>query len=489
LKAIKKLTGQTAIYGMPSIIGRFLNYWLFPYWTYMFTDQAQMGRIANIYAYAAFMLVILTYGFETGFFRFASREKNPNKVFSSSMVLLALTSFLFLLVVFTFRDSIAGLMDMAANPVFISIMAITIVFDVITAIPFAKLRLQNRPIKFSVLKFINIGINIGLNVLFISGLPFFQQLYPGTWIGSLFNESFGIGYVFLANLIASAVVFFLLIPEMWCKIEFDPILLKKMLFYSFPILIVGITGMVNQNIEKIILPLLLPDSVEPMKQLGIYASSFKMAVILNMFIQAFRFAFEPFFFNQKGDKDTKEMYVVVMRYFILIGLILFLGLSTFVDLLKYLVDKGYREGIGIVPIILMANLFMGIYFSQSLWYKITDKTRYGAYLGFIGSIITVALNFLLIPVIGYYGSAIAILVCFIVITVLSYLWGQKHYPINYDLKGFAFYLILSLVLFSIYWFARTETDAKLWLAALVNLVFLSVIFFREKNDLKKIIKS
>lgn len=489
MKAIKKLTGQTAIYGMPSIIGRFLNYWLTPYWTYMFTNQAEMGRIVNMYAYAAFLLVILTFGLETGYFRFAAKEKNQNKVFSSAMVFLFLLSLSFLFLVFVFKYPLSTFMDLAGHPEFVIMMAVTIFFDVMTAIPFAKLRLQNRPIKFSVLKFINIGINIGLNVLFISGLPYFKQHYPGTFAGQLFNENFGIGYVFVANLVASATLFVLLLPEIFSKIEFDRKMLKKMIIYSFPILLVGITGMINQNIEKIILPLMLPESAEPMKQLGIYGSCFKMAVILNMFTQAFRFAFEPFFFSQKGDSDTKEVYVVVMKYFVIVGLVLFLGLSTFIDLLKYLVDSGYREGIHVVPIILMAEVFMGIYFSQSLWYKITDKTKYGAYLGFLGSIITIVINLFLIPFMGYFGSALAILICFVIITTLSYLLGQKYYPIAYDLKNFFFYLITSIILFLIYWMFRTEEDPKFWLAALVNLFFFALIFFKERKQLKSIIRS
>jgi O-antigen/teichoic acid export membrane protein len=237
------------------------------------------------------------------------------------------------------------------------------------------------------------------------------------------------------------------------------------------------------------LPLLLPQSVDPMKQLGIYGANYKMAVLLNMFIQAFRFAFEPFFFSQKADQESKDTYVVVMKYFVIIGLIMFLGLSTFVDVLKQLISPGYRDGIGIIPIVLMANFFMGVYFTQSLWYKVTDKTKYGAYLGFIGAIITVIINVMLIPIIGYYASALALLACFVFITVASYLLGRKYFPIAYDLKSFFFYLILSVLLFGIYWTVRSKDNPQYWLAVLVNLVFFVVIFFREKGELNKIIKS
>jgi O-antigen/teichoic acid export membrane protein len=489
LKALKKLTGQTAIYGVPSIVGRFLNWWLNPYWTYIFLDQAQMGRIINIYAYVAFMMVILTYGLETGYFRFATREKNSDKVFSTSIISLLFTSVSFLLLIHVFRGDLSLWLDLTMNPEFVSIMGITVVFDVISTIPFARLRLNNRPIKFAVLKFVNIGINIGLNVLFLSILPMLQQKYPGTFLGNLYNPNFGIGYVFVANLAASFVTLLLLLPDFKVKYSFDKALLKSMLLYSLPILLVGIFGMINQQIDKILLPLLLPQSVDPMKQLGIYGANYKMAVLLNMFIQAFRFAFEPFFFSQKADQESKDTYVVVMKYFVIIGLIMFLGLSTFVDVLKQLISPGYRDGIGIIPIVLMANFFMGVYFTQSLWYKVTDKTKYGAYLGFIGAIITVIINVMLIPIIGYYASALALLACFVFITVASYLLGRKYFPIAYDLKSFFFYLILSVLLFGIYWTVRSKDNPQYWLAVLVNLVFFVVIFFREKGELNKIIKS
>lgn len=483
VKALKKLTGQTAIYGMPSIVGRFLNWWLVPYWSYVFTNQAQMGGVINMYAYVAFFMVILTYGLETGYFRFASKESNPDKVFSTSQTSLFFTTSIFLIIVLIFNKGIATWMEIGSNPEFVSIMAVTLALDVVSAIPFAKLRLNNRPVRFAILKFINIGINISFNLIFLTLFPFLANKYE--FFSSLYNESFGIGYIFLSNLIASAVTFLMLIPELRGKFSFDKELLKRMLKYSLPILVVGITGMINQQIDKILLPRLLPDDVEPMKQLGIYGACFKMAVLLNMFVQAFRFAFEPFFFGQKGGKDSKTMYVIVMKYFVIAGLVMFLGLSTFIDILKLLIAPGYRSGIGIIPIVLMANLFMGIYFVQSLWYKLTDKTQYGAYFGIIGAIITLLVNILLIPVIGYYASALAMLACFTVITVLSYVYGQKYYPITYNLRSFFFYLIVSLALLGLYWEVRTETDSKLWLSVIVNVVFWAIIFFRERKTFKQ----
>ncbi len=473
---------------MPSIVGRFLNWWLNPYWTYIFLNQAELGRIINIYAYVAFLFVILTYGMETGFFRFASKEKDRDTVFSTTLLSICFTSLLFILSIFIFKDNIATFLDIAGKTDFIVIMGVTIALDVISTIPFAKLRIEHRPLRFAYIKFINIGINIVLNLFFLTGCPLLIKYFPNSFINIIYKADFGIGYVFLANLISSIVTLILLIPEMRIQWNFDKLLLSKMLNYSFPILIVGITGMINQNIDKILIPELLPQSSDPMKQLGIYGTAFKMAVLLNMFIQAFRFAFEPFFFTQKDNGETKKMYVSIMKYFTIIGLIIFLGMSTFSDLLMAINSSQYREGVGVIPIILLANLFMGIYFTQSLWYKLTDKTKYGAYIGILGSVISILINIILIPFIGYYASAIAILACFVVMTVVSYILGHKYYPINYDLKNFFFYFLLSIVLFGIYWMIRTNESPKYWLAITVNLIFLVVVYLKENKELSSLVR-
>jgi len=483
LKAIKKLSGETAIYGVPSIVGRFLNWWLTPYWSHVFINQSEMGSIINVYAYAAFLFVMLTYGMETGYFRYASQKKNPADVFSSAMISLFFTTLSFVIVVFSFRNELSGAIDLANHPEYISIMAVTLAFDVMTTLPFAQLRLQHRPVRFAVLKFVNIGVNIFFNILFLSFFPYVQNHQPDSILLNLYNPEFGIGYVFLSNLIASFVLLLCLIPQMKVRWILDWPLLKKMLAYSFPIFIVGVTGQINQNIDKILLPKLLDPSQEPMKQLGIYGTAFKMAVLLNMFIQAFRFAFEPFFFSQKNDIDTKKVYALIMKYFSILGLIIFLGISTFTDLIMKIVASQYRDAAGVVPIILMANFFMGIYFTLSLWYKVTDKTKFGAYFGILGSVVTILLNVLLIPVMGYYGSAIAILLCFVLMTVFSYSLSLKHYPVPYDLKSFFFYLFSSIFLFALFWFVfRGNGIWQYGWALLFNLIFWGLIFLREKQE-------
>ncbi|MFA9391458.1 MAG: lipopolysaccharide biosynthesis protein [Prolixibacteraceae bacterium] len=489
MKALKKLTGDTAIYGVSSIVGRFLNWWLNPYWTYIFLNQAEIGRISNVYAYVAFLFVILTYGMETGFFRFASGKNDKDAVFSTTLVSIFSTSFLFVLGVIFFRDNLALSLDLAGRSDFIVIMGITIALDVISTIPFAKLRLQQRPIRFAYIKVINIAINIGLNIFFLTLCPIIERHFPDGTFASIYNKDFGIGFVFLSNLISSVVTLILLVPEMNVRWKFNPQLLWKMLVYSSPILLVGITGTINQHVDKILLPKFLPESADPMKQLGIYVTAAKMAVLLNMFIQAFRFAFEPFFFSQKEDVETKKMYVLIMKYFSIIGIIIFLGMSTFSDLIISINAKQYREGVGVVPIILLANLFMGIYFTLSLWYKLTDKTRYGAYLGILGSVITVAINIALIPILGYYASAIALLACFVIMTVVSYFLGNKYYPLNYDVKNFLIYLGISMVFFGFYWMVRTPESPKYGLAVIINIIFIGIIVFREQKEFRFNFKS
>lgn len=454
----------------------------------MFIDQAQMGRITNMYAYVAFFLVVLTYGMETGFFRFAAKEKDTEKVFSTSFLSLGTTAILFLFFIIGWKENIAHAIDFSGRSIFVVIMGVTLFLDVISVIPFAKLRLDNRPKRFAFIKLVNIATNIFFNLFFLSLCPYLVQQFPDGLVANIYDVDFGIGYVFLSNLIASIVALILLIPQVKLSFNYDFELFRRMFRYSFPILIVGFTGMINMQIDKILLPKLLPESAEPMKQLGIYAASFKMAVILNMFIQAFRFAFEPFFFSRKNDSQDRSMYVIIMKYFTIFGLIIFLGFTTFIDLFKFLIGPEYRAGISIVPIVLLANLFMGIYFTLSLWYKLTDKTIYGAYMGIFGSVITLTLNFLFIPIIGYYASAWAILACFVSMTIISYILAKKYYPIPYDLRSFFFYFVTALVLFGIYWLVRTESNPAYWLSIILNIVFLSIIVLKEKRELLSIVR-
>jgi len=491
LNPFRKLLGDTAIYGVSSIVGRFLNWWLVPYHVRIF-NPADYGIVSNLYSYVAFAIILLTYGMETGFFRFASRSENPGKVYSTSLISIFSTTLLFLLVVWLFGDNLAAAMQYPGHFNFIWWLALTVSLDAITSIPFAHLRLQGRPVKFAVIKVVNIGFNIGFNLFFLSVCPWFLKNHPDSLLLRFYNPDLGVGYVFIANLLASISTLVLLSKEiLFIRFSFDSALLRKMLTYSFPILVIGLAGMVNQNIDKILIPFLLPADQNPMFQLGIYGANYKLAVLMNMFIQAFRYAFEPFFFT-KSSSETAEnprIYATVMKYFIVFGLIIFMGMVLYIDMVKLLIKPEYHAGIKVVPIILMADLFFGIFFSASIWYKLKDRTWYGAYIAMIGAAVTLTLNILLIPSIGYMGSAIAVFICYLIMMIINYLWGQKFYPIPYDLKRIGTYFAICIAIYLVsYLFLQLPPVPKFLLNTLLMATFLFFILWKEKGELSLLLK-
>ncbi|MGQ8335734.1 lipopolysaccharide biosynthesis protein [Sunxiuqinia sp. A32] len=490
MNSFKKLAGETAIYGVSSIVGRFLNWWLVPYYSHIFLTE-EYGVVANLYAYMAFLLVVLTYGMETGYFRFASQKSDKDKVYSSTLISLVFTSASFILLVLTFDTTFASWMDYENYPQYIRWIGIIVAIDAITSIPFAKLRIESRPIKFAVFKLINIFTNIIFNIFFLSICPAILKANPDSFIQHVYSPEIGVGYVFISNLIASSLTLLIMIPDMWVKIQFDKRLLKEILYYSFPILLVGIAGMINQNIDKILIPKLLNEDQDPMSQVGIYSANYKLAVLMNMFIQAFRYAFEPFFFSQAKEKNNKNGYALVLKYFVIFGLIIFLAISLFVDLFKTLniLEEKYYSGLKIVPIVLMANLFLGIYYTLSLWYKLTDKTRFGAYFALAGAAISLVVNIAFIPQFGYMASAIAVLICFFVMTLLSYFFGQKYYPVEYPVKRILLYFLLSLILYFIAVIINLETSLLMYFVhALLLAVFLITIFVLEKREFLRFLR-
>ena len=489
MNSFKKLAGDTAIYGASSIVGRFLNWWLVPYYSFMFLP-GEYGVVTNMYAYVAFFLVLLTYGMETSYFRYASKSDDPEKVYSTSLVSLLFTTLSFVFLSSVFRQEIANLLQYPNHPEYILWFALILGIDAFTAIPFARLRLNNRPVKFAFIKLVFIAFNIGFNLFFISLCPKIISNNPDSVIRLVYSEEIGVGYVFISNLLASTITLLLLLPEIFrMNFVFDGKLLRQMLSYGFPILIVGLTGMVNQNIDKVLLPFLIPEEQNPMFQLGVYGANYKLAVLMNMFIQAFRYAFEPFFFAQSGSKDDPKVYATVMKYFVIFGLLIFLGMVLYIDIIKVIIDTEYHVGLKVVPIVLLANLFFGIYFTLSLWYKLTDKTRYGAYMALVGATITLVLNIVLIPVMGYMGSAIAVFTCFLVMMILSYILGHKFYPVPYDLKRILSYFVIAMVLYAISFYTRDLTNILKYLAhTFFILFFLIMVGTFEKEELKKLIR-
>ncbi len=490
MNPFKKLAGDTVIYGMSSIIGRFLNWWLMPLYVALFAPE-QYGIVTNLYSYVAFFMVFLTYGMETGYFRFASKDEDPERVYSTSLISLFFTSVLFLFLVVIFKKNIAVLIQYPNHSEYIIWLAIILSIDAFTAIPFARLRLNNRPLKFAFIKLINIGFNISFNLFFLLLCPKIIANNTDSVLNAVYSDKIGVGYVFISNLLASIITLVFLSPEIFkIKIKFEKKLLFSMLSYSFPILIVGLAGMINQNIDKIFIPFLVPENENPMEQLGIYGAGVKIAVLMNMFIQAFRYAFEPFFFSHAKEKDDKNIYADIMKYFVVFGLLIFLGMVLYIDVIKLIIPVEYEEGFSVVPVILLANLFFGIYFALSMWYKLTDLTRFGAYMSLIGAVITIVLNIILIPVYGYKGSAITVLICFFVMMLISYFLGQKYYPIPYDLRRIGSYFLFAGIIFIISLLtSHLQGIIKFPTHTLLLLIFISSFYFLEKRKIQSLFKN
>lgn len=487
LNPFKKLAGDTAIYGMSSIVGRILNWILTPYFTFVLIPEA-LGVVTNLYAYAAFLLVLLTYGMETSFFRFASKNNEPEKVYSTSLISLFFTSLSFVLLAIVFRYEIAAIINYPEHPEYIVWFAVILAIDAFIALPFARLRLYNRPVKFAVVKLTGIGFTILFNLFFLSFSPWWLEKHPDSIVNLVYSPTIGVGYVFISNLLASVITILLLLPEILkVSIRFNRELFVKMLNYGFPILIVGLAGVANQSIDKILIPFLVEE--DPLYQVGIYGANYKLAVLMNMFIQAFRYAFEPFFFSRSDTGNDRQIYATVMKYFVIFGLLIFLGMVLYIDLIKFIIDSEYHVGLKVVPVILTANLFYGIYFALSMWYKLTDRTRYGAYIALTGAAITVALNFILVPEMGYMGSAIAVLACFTIMMVLSYFMGRKYYPIPYNLQRIGIYFLIAAVIFGMSRFSKDlQVFAKYTVHSVYILAFLISVFMLEKRQLKGLFK-
>ncbi len=433
MAGLKSLAKETAIYGASSIVGRFLNYLLVPVYTIALpASSGGYGVVTNIYAWVALMLVLLTCGMETGFFRFANNGKDePMRVYSTTLLSVGFGSLVFLALGLLFLDPIAAWLEYGEHPWYIGMMMIVVAMDAIQSIPFAYLRYKKRPIKFAALKLLFIFLNIALNL-------FYYVVLKG-------ND---IGYAFLFNLICTSVVMLCMIPELrGFTYTLDRELLKRMLRYSLPLVILGVAGILNQVADKIIFPFVYPDAAEAKVQLGIYGAASKIAMIMAMFTQAFRFAYEPFVFGKSKEKDSREMYAKAMKFFIIFTLLAFLAVMFYMDLLRHIIGRGYWDGLRVVPIVMAAEIFMGIYFNLSFWYKLIDETRWGAYFSLTGCTILILMNIFLIPKYGYIACAWAGFTGYGVAMLLSYFVGQKKYPIQYDLKAIGMYVLLAAVLY------------------------------------------
>ncbi len=467
---------------MATVLPRMLSFLLVPLYTNQLPTE-EYGKVSIIFSYFVLLNVVLAYGMETAFFRFFNKESNKERVVSTSAISLIISSLIFLVIAILLREQISIWTDIKLE--YINLVIWILLLDALVIIPFSWLRANEQPIRYAIIKITNVAINFGLNIFF---LLYLKQL---SFHFSLFNwickDDYEISYIFISNLIASGFVLMVLLPfYIKIKYHFDKVLWKKMMRYALPILIAGIAYSINETFDRILLDKLLPENVAE-HMVGVYSACYKLALFMTLFATAFRLGIEPFFFNYADNKNAPETYARITKYFVILGSFIFLFVIVFVHLLKiaFLRDVAYWEAVKIVPFILLANFCLGIYHNLSVWYKVTDRTRFGAYISVFGAIITLLLNFLLIPKYTYVGSAIATLAAYGTMMLVSWYLGRKYYPIPYDLKKMGMYLALSIS-FSIISFYVFDSNYMISIPLLV--VFLVVLYASEKKELKQILK-
>ena len=465
---LKSLAKDTAIYGLSSIVGRFLNYLLVPLYThYMPKDSGDYGISTNVYAYTALILVLLTFGMETTLFRFANDDRyKSDTVFSTTMAVVGSLTAVFLLLIFGFIGPISGTLGYKEHPDYLLMMAVVVALDALQAIPFSYLRFQKRAIRFASLKMLFIILNIGLNLLYFVVLG-----------------KTSVFYVFFINLLCTGFITFFFLPDLFrIQWRFDGSLLRHMLSYSWPILILGIAGILNQVADKIIFPLVYPDEVDANVQLGIYGSCVKIAMIMAMITQAFRYAYEPIVFAKSKDADKTEYYAAAMKYFLIFTLLAFLCVVGWMPVLQYIIGEDYREGLGVVPIVMAAEIMMGVYFNLSFWYKLIDKTIYGAWFSLTGCIVLFAVNILLIPEYSYWACAWGGVAGYGTAMVLSYIVGQKKNPIPYPMKDIAIYVFITAFLTALMYLHEERFQLGMASLAFNTMCIILFVVFIVRRD-------
>lgn len=480
------------MYGLPSIVGRLLNYLLVPLYTYTF-KPADYGIVSLLYAYVSFFNILLTYGMETSLFNFSRLREDKENVFSTIFTSVTVSSAVFLSVIFLLRDNIATLIQVPEHPEYVIWIGGILAADAVAAIAFAKLRERNKARKFAVLKSVNIALNIVLNVFFIVVCPWIMKHTDNMFYGvinSIYNPGIGIGYIFISNLAASVITLVILAPDLFkAGIHFDKELWRKMMPYALPLMVAGVAGMVNETMDRILLTWLLPEQIGR-QQTGIYGACYKISIILTMFIQAYRYAAEPFFFANAKDPDFKKNYATITKYFIVVCLVIFLVTMLNISWIQYFIGAKYRVGLKVVPILLLANLCLGVFYNLSIWYKLVHKTIYGSYVTIIGATITIVLNIIWIPTIGYMGCAWATLICYATCMILSYLWSIKHFPVKFELLRIFGYFALSLTL---YFLSTYITFSSRMLQLAVNngliVMFVAIVLIIEKPKLNLLNKT
>lgn len=477
-------------YGASSIFGRFLNYLLTPILATIFAS-ADYGKITTLFAIAAFLNILYTYGLETAYFRFSTKMPEQ-KVYNTSVSSILITTTFLTVAFLAFSKPIAGFLEIPQNPEYIQWVIYIVALDTLAVLPFSKLRFEGRPRKFAAIKVLNILINIGLVLFF---LVLCKNADASSPLSKLYNEKIGLGYVIIANLVASAITVLLLAKELFSfRFRLNLQYWKELMQYSWPLIIVGLGGMVNELIDRFMILKLYPGSTEEAySQSGIYGANYKLAILIVLFIQAFRLGAEPFFFKQSTQAGAQRIYARVMKFFVIACCLCFLVVVLYLDVWKYFMGKTHKEywtGLKVVPILMLAKIFLGIYYNLSVWYKLTNRNLTGAWITLGGAAITVIINWLFIPVLGYMACAIATFFCYGFMMVVSYRLGQKYYPVPYAWKKYAFYIISVLILFVVHYYFITPYITTSWLihslAAVFIFAFGFMVLIIEKNEFKQL---
>lgn len=490
MSGIKQLANQTIWYGLSNIVGRFISYLLTPLLTYFYAP-AQFGDISLLFAYAAFLNIIFTYGMETSYFRF-TQNIEEKKVFNTAFTSLLTSTTIFCLLLLLPVQYVANFMEIGKHPEFVVYVVAIVAFDTLAVIPFSKIRFEGRPKKFAFIKLINIIINFGLVLFVLYVLKPLHESNANNFIGSLYDPKIGIGYIFIAGLVASIITLLLLAKEFKGYVPtFDKKLFTELLIYSTPLIIVGFGGMINETIDRFMIVKRFDGTVEAAKAAnGIYSANNKLAILIVIFIQTFRMGAEPFFFKNSSKENSKETYARIMNFFVIATCLCFLGVVLFLDVWKHFMGikkhPEYLLGLSIVPLLMMSKLFLGIYYNLSIWYKLTNLNKIGAWITFLGAFITIVFNYFFIPSMGFLACAIANFLCYGSMMWISYSLGQKHYPIPYNVKKSIFYIILASGLFLIHNFLRNSDPGILLVHAagiFLTFLFVVVVIVKEKAEL------
>lgn len=489
--SLKKLAGQTMWYGVSSIFARFLNYLLTPYLTLKLT-QSTYGEMSLVYAYIPFLNVVFTYGMETAYFRFSNKENDPKKVFNTISISILFSTIFLTVLLLLGRNLFAELLRLKDHPEFITWAAWIIALDTLSRIPLAKLRNDGRPRKYAFVMITGILINIGLVFFFYTLLPGLAEKYPEGIFSKWYDPDLGAGYVIIANLVQAAVTLLLLAPGfLSVRFDMDKKLWRQMMIYSLPIMVAGFGGMINETFDRIMLGWLAPvSSAEAAKaQVGIYSACYKLSILITLFVQAFKLGAEPFFFQQAKGEDAPKTYARVMHYFVITICIMFLAVMLYIDIWKHFINEKMWGGLAVVPVLLIANMCLGVYYSLSIWYKLSQKTTAGATITFIGAAITILINFLFIPSFGFVACAWATLCCYAGMMTVSYFWGQKVYPVPYNTKKLLKFFGAALLVYGLNTGVLKLTDfrgAYLISGSFFMLAYLAFIAISEKEYLKKV---